>query len=311
MSFKCSAILPIFFTILVYSSASKGIELDLKSVRTTLSIPKTSHSLIFDDLLTNDQKTLFTLSPLHNERIGVYFDINGIEIGYAVDAFDQSTETKTQDLLFSYRKFKHSKITLNYQTLEGLQKTANELNGNHTDGLFSSLTKSTKIELFGQHNLYTFENKTSLFQHFFLNKPQLSNQFDWSLSLVGGWSFKHLTLENEESIVFQAEFLRSPAPKVTKLKSNSIGVNIGPLVSFHLPHNIHSFVEYKIGKGQIRNEDPRLGLKDSGDEKTEALGAGISWTSNDKKLLLVLRAWQQKGRHIDTSFGDLSLIKFF
>ncbi|MFT2091690.1 hypothetical protein [Paraglaciecola sp. 2405UD69-4] len=296
---------------LIYIGPSQAFELDLKSVRTTLSIPKTSHTLIFDDVTPSNQKTLFSLAPLHNERIGVYFDINGIEIGYAIDAFDQSTETKTQDLLFSYRKFKHSKITFNYQTLEGLQKSARELNSGQTAQLFGTMTKSTKIELFGQHNLYTFGNKSSLFQHFFLNKPQLSHEYDWSLSLVGGWSFKHLTLENQESIVFQAEFLQSQTPEVTKLTSNSIGVNIGPFVSFHLPYNIHGFSEYKIGKGHIRNEDPLLGLKDSGDEKVEAIGAGLSWTSNNKKLLVVLRAWQQKGRHIDTSFGDLSLIKFF
>ena len=89
------------------------------------------------------------------------------------------------------------------------------------------------------------------------------------------------------------------------------GVSVGSLLSFSLPHNVHVFAEYKVGKGNIRNRDPELGLKDSGDEKVTAYGGGISWTASNKALMVVLRAQEQTGRHIDTSFGDLSVIKFF
>jgi len=111
--------------------------------------------------------------------------------------------------------------------------------------------------------------------------------------------------------VFGCGFLNWSAPQVTKLISNSYGASIGSLLSFSLPHNVHVFAEYKVGKGNIRNTDPGLGLKDSGGEKVAAYGGGISWTSDNKKLMVVLRAWEQTGRHIDTSFGDLSVIKFF
>jgi hypothetical protein len=288
-----------------------SVEFNLKSIRTTLSNPNTSHSLIYDDLATNAQKTQFLLEPINNERIGVFFDINDIEIGYSADIFKQNIETKTQNILLSYRKLKNAKITFNYQSLEGLQSTATDLANNQSAQTFLSNTHSTKFELSGQHNFYTFNNKESLFEHFFLNRPRLSDQFDVAISIVGAWSFKHVSLENQENIVFQPEFLESSVPQVTKLVSNSYGANVGPLLSFSLPQNIHLFAEYKVGKGHIHNADPELGLKDTGDEKVEAYGGGISWTSNNKKLLVVLRAWEQKGRHIDTAFGDLSVIKFF
>ncbi|MBH0057234.1 hypothetical protein I6F65_09685 [Pseudoalteromonas sp. SWXJZ94C] len=293
------------------SNAVLAFDFDLKSVRTTISNPSTSHALIYDDSARSNQKTLFSLEPINNQRVGVFFDINGIEIGYSADIFNDDVETKTQDVLLSYRKFKHSKITFNYQTLEGLQSTARNLSGNQVDQFFSQNTRSTKFELSGQHNFYTFNDKESLFEHFFLNRPKLSNKFDVALSIVGAWSFKHVSLEDKDNIVFQADFLNSPAPQTTKLISNSYGASIGSLISFSLPHNVHLFAEYKVGKGNIQNIDPEFGLKDSGDEKVAAYGGGISWTSSNKKLMVVLRAWEQTGRHIDTSFGDLSVIKFF
>ena len=293
------------------SGSVLAFDFDLKSVRTTISNPSTSHALIYDDLDGSNQKILFSLEPINNQRVGVFFDINDIEIGYSADIFEDDVETKTQDILLSYRKFKNYKITFNYQTLEGLQSTASNLSGNQTDQIFSQNTRSTKFELSGQHNFYTFNNKESLFEHFFLNRPKLSSKFDLSLSVVGAWSFKHVSLENKDNIVFQADFLSSPVPQITKLISNSYGASIGSLLSFSLPHNVHVFAEYKLGKGHIQNTNPGLGLKDSGGEKVEAYGGGISWTSSNKKLMVVLRAWEQTGRHIDTSFGDLSVIKFF
>lgn len=89
---------------------------------------------------------------------GCFFAINDIEIGYSADIFEDDVETKTQDILLSYRKFKNSNITFNYQTLEGLQSTASNLCGNQTDQIFSQNTRSTKFELSGQHNFYTFNN---------------------------------------------------------------------------------------------------------------------------------------------------------
>ena len=310
---NCKYLAIVSFAVLstLQSEAVLAFDFDLKSVRTTISNPDTSHSLIYNDSDINNQKTLFLLEPINNQRVGVFFDINDIEIGYSADIFKDDVETKTQDILLSSRRLKNAKITFNYQTLEGLQSTARELNSNQTDRLFSKNTRSTKFELFGLHNFYTFNNKESLFEHFFLNRPRLSSKFDAALSVVGAWSFKHVSLENKDNIVFQADFLNSASPKATKLISNSYGVSIGSLLSFSLPHNLHAFAEYKVGKEHLQNTDSEFALKDSGGERVEAYGAGISWTSNNKKLMVVLRAWEQKGRHIDTSFGDLSVIRFF
>ncbi|MFC3120573.1 hypothetical protein [Agaribacter flavus] len=293
-----------------------AFEWNITSLRTTLSRPDTSHTLIFQQQNDPTQKTAFLLTPINNERLGLFVDVNGVEIGYAVDVLPNDVETKTQNFLFAYRKLKHSKITLNYQILEGFNTDVEDLSPNGIssqilEGQFLENTKSTKIELFGQHNLFTFNNKESLFEHFFLNRPKLSDRFDWSLSIVGGWSFKHLSLESPESLLFQPSFLSSPVPTVGKLESNSINANVGPFLSVNLPNNFNFFAEYKIGRGHIKNTNTETGLKESGDEKANAIGAGFSWTSKDEKTLVLLRAWNQKGRHIETSFGDLSVVRFF
>jgi len=306
--FKCTLLIFSFCTFSIYASP---FEFKIKSLKTTLSKPDTSHTLIYQSPASTSPKVAFLLSPKDNERLGFFIDINGIEIGYSADVFKKNLETKTQDILMSYRKFKHSKITFNYQTLEGLSSLSENLSANGADRRFANKIKSTKLELLGLHDLYTFNNKTSLFNHFFLNSPKLSNHFDWSLSIIGTWSYKNVTLEDPESILFTPRFLDKGLPKIQKLRSNSFNAHIGPFLSVSLPNNFNFFTEYKIGRGHIKNTDRTLGLKKSGKEKSNALGAGISWTSPDKKTLVLLRGWNQKGRHIETAFGDLSLINFF
>lgn len=296
---------------MVFANSAYSFDFDVSSFRTTFSKPDTSHTLIFEPQGTDGSKTVFNLTPQNNERLGFFLDVNGIEIGYAEDVFENTVETRTQNFLFSYRKFKNSRITLNYQTLKGLDTEAENLRGNGIERRFLDESKSSKIELFGLHNLYTFGEGKSLFEHFFLNRPLLSNKFDWSLSIVGGWSLKHLTLDSRSSILFDPEFISSDLPQVTELKSTSFSVNVGPLLSVNLPKNFNFFAEYKHGKGHIKNENSRIGLKQSGEEKSKAIGLGLSWTSQNKKTLILLRGWQQKGRHIETSFGDLSVVRFF
>lgn len=298
-------------SLLTVSSQSLAVEWDIRSARLTLSKPDTSHTLISRSQTTPEEKSVFNLTPQNNERLGLFLDINGVEIGYAVDVFDNTVETKTQNFLISYRKWKHSKITFNYQTLEGLDIEAENLSGVGFQEQFSPFTESKKIELFGLHNLHTFNDKESLFGHFFLNRPKLSNQFDWALSIVGGWSLKRLSLKNPNSILFTPEFASQDISSVTELNSTSINANIGPLLSIGLPRNFHMFAEFKVGTGHINNANKNAGLKDSGNEKASAIGAGLSWTSASKKTLVLLRGWRQKGRHVETSFGDLSVVRFF
>ena len=56
------------------SGAVLAFDFDLKSVRTTISNPSTNHALIYDDLDGSNQKTLFSLEPINNQRVGVFFD---------------------------------------------------------------------------------------------------------------------------------------------------------------------------------------------------------------------------------------------
>lgn len=302
--------------LLVMANAAHCFEFDVTSFRATLSKPNTSHTLIYETPGIDGQKTVFNLTPLNNERLGFFVDINNIEVGYAVDVFDNTQQTKTQDFLFSYRQFKHSRITLNYQTLEGLNTKAENVRGSGEEQRFLSNSKSSKIELFGLHNVYTFGEGHSLFEHFFLNRPLLSRSFGWALSVAAGWSVKRLSLKSATSILFDAAFIEQNVPAVSALNSTSFSANIGPLLSVNLPNNFNAFAEYKFGKGYIDLQSPRnnnnpAGLKQSGDEKSAAFGGGFSWTSPDKKTLVLARGWNQKGRHIETSFGDLSVLRFF
>ena len=302
------------FILVLFASNTYAVELDVVSVRTTISKPSTSHVLLHNSNRgePDNVKTSFGIRPLNNERVGVFVDINGIEIGYASDVFADDIETKTQNFLFSYRKWKHSRITLNFQTLENLNTRARNLTNSAipTESVFKN-TKSTKIELFGLHNLYTFNNKDSSFEHFFLNRPLLSNRFDWSVGIVAGWSVKRLNLENNDSIVFTPAFSGVEIESTEKLSSTSVTADIGPFLSINLPNNVNLFAEYKVGHGYISNRQVSDQLKQSGDEKARAFGAGISWTSSDQKWVVLLRGWRQSGRHISTSFGDLSVIKYF
>ncbi|WP_426370058.1 hypothetical protein [Pseudocolwellia sp. HL-MZ7] len=256
------------------------------------------------------EKINFELEPINNERFGVFVDLNGIEIGYATDFINDTTQTETEDFLFSYKGFKHSKITFNYQTLEGFETNAlNLLNESQQESRFSSGTKSTKFELLGIHDLHTFYGE-SLFDHFFLNRPKLSQSIGFGLSLTGGWSYKNLLLESEDNLLFKPDYLNSIGT-VDRIRAESFDVSIGPLLSVNLKNNIHMFAEAKFGKGYFRNLEENEQLKRSGNEDIYSLGAGISWTMASKKTVFLLRGWQKKGRHVETFFGDLSAIHYF
>lgn len=295
---------------LFYCPNVDAIEVDPISIRTSFSRPDTSQTLIYRSP-TNDEKLVFLLSALNNERIGLFFDVNEIEVGYAVNVNPDPLTTETQNIFLSYRKFEHSKITFNYQNLKGLNTQSSNALNPESITLFSEQSKSRKLELFGQHNLYSFGARSDAFKHFFLNRPQLSNNFDAQLSINAGWSIKHIRVDNPESIIFNPDFNVSPIDNVTSLESLSYNADLGPFLSLKFPNNIQAFAEYKIGKGYINNISDVENLKESGDEKLNAVGAGLSWTSSNQKNLVLLKAWRQSGRHIETSFGELSVLYFF
>ena len=291
-------------------SHSQAFELRLDSLRFTLSEPQTVHSLVYRGANGAGSKINFLLEPKNNERFGVFAEINGIEVGYAIDPIENDQETETQDLIFSYKKFRHSRFNLNYQTLENFQTEAENLVGPGRESRFIEKSKSTKLELFGIHNLYTFNGK-SLFDHFFLNKPELSDHYSLSTSLLGSWTYQRLKLENPTQVVFTPSFVNTEVTQITDLKAQSLNASLGLMLSINLKHNFHGFLEGRFGRGYFENTDSIEQLKRSGNEDIHSIGGGISWTSARKNNLLVLRAWRQEGRHVETVFGDLSLIHFF
>ena len=113
--------LSLIFSTFFQTVNAEGLNLKVNSVRLTFSKPETFHSLVYSQ---SDTRINFELEPVNNELVGFFVDLNGIEIGYATDFINNSTETKTQDFIFSYKGFKHSKITFNYQKLEGLKTNA-------------------------------------------------------------------------------------------------------------------------------------------------------------------------------------------
>lgn len=131
------------------------------------------------------------------------------------------------------------------------------------------------------------------------------NHSSVSLSIVGGWSYKYLSLESDDSLLFSPGFTTNAVAPLASIDGRPANVSIGPMVSITLPHNFHMFYELKYGKGYFENAESSNDVKGSGDEKARAIGAGESWTSPDKEWLLLLRAWDQQTRHVDTFFGDL------
>lgn len=295
----------------LFATHTYGFDWQINSVRISLSKPQTFHSLIYSSESPKDTKVNFELEPINNERIGVFVDLNGIELGYAIDVINDERQTKTEDFIFSYKDFRHTRLILNYQTLEGFNTNGlNLLNEQQAQSEFLADTKSTKIELSGIHDFYTFYGE-SLFEHFFLNRPKLSRSNRIGLSLAGGWSYKRLSLETDSNLIFTPKFLENSVQSINKIEAHSIDFSVGPLLSMSLKNNVHMFAEFKVGKGYFRNLDKDNQLKRSGNEEIYAAGGGASWTSSSKKTLVLLRGWIQQGRHVDTSFGDLSVIRFF
>jgi hypothetical protein len=285
-------------------------KIDLRSLRLKITKPETAHSLTYESDDIGSPKTTFDLEPINNERLGIFLDFYGFLIGYSFDPFKSDLETKTTDIILSSEKFENSKFNLNFQILEGFLTESNDAFSTSRDKVYSPDTKSTKIEALGLHNLYTFKGK-SLFNHFFRNRPLLSSKFSTGYSLVGSWSLRRLKLEDPNNIIFRADFFDAEPETFRKINAYSINASLGPMISLSVPNNFHLFAETKAGIGYFENLNNTQNLKRSGSEFIYSFGGGASWTSPNQKALINLKAWGQKGRHIETFFGDLTFIYFF
>ncbi len=306
----CKA-LALFVACILFALPVSAFELDIKSIRFTASKPQTFHSLVFAPEADANTKINFELEPVNNERLGVFVDINGVEIGYAVDVIDNNNQTETEDIILSYRRHNRSRINFNYQTLEGFQVNALNLRDESLgQNEFKPGIKSTKIELLGVHDLYRFYGE-SAFETFFLNRPVKSDEFRVGVSILGAWSFKDLKLEADENVIFQPEFSSSDIPRVTRIDAQSTSVAVGPMLSLQFANNIQMFAEVKFGREYFNNRNEQERLKRSGNETVYSLGAGMAMSSDNQRSIIILRGWYQEGRHVETVFGDLSYVYYF
>ena len=300
-----------FLAVGLLATPLNAFEFDVKSVRVTLSKPQTFHSLVFSPDNDPNTKINFELEPVNNERLGVFFDINGVEVGYAVDVLNDDVQTETEDIILSYRRHNRSRINFNYQTLEGLQANALNLrNESQSQSEFKPSIKSTKIEFLGVHDVYRVYGE-SVFETFFLNKPQQSDEFGFGLSLLGAWSYKDLKLESSENVIFDPEFTDADIPVVNRIDAQSFSAAVGPLLSFQFANNVQMFAEAKVGKEYFENRNDEEKLKRTGNDTIYSLGAGVAWSTDDEDSIVVLRSWYQEGRHVETVFGDLSYVYYF
>lgn len=281
----------------------------LRSIRLRAARPATFHELILEDF-PGTPKTTFNLSPVNNERLGLFLDFNQFIIGYFFDPFNQSEETKTFDFEISSEKYTRNKIGLNIQILEGFETQAENQDGFGSSTLYRPDLRSTRLELFGLHDLKDLNN-SSLFDHFFLNRPKSHSKNFFDVSLVTNWGLRYLKIKDNNGLLFSTDFFSSPPPSVTEIEALSAYGSLGPLFSVGFKNNFSFFFEGRIGLGYFQNLDEEQGLKESGEELISSLGTGTSWLSKNEKVFVVLKAWYQEGRHIGTLFGDLSFIYFF
>lgn len=295
----------ILSSLLSLSSNAKVLKLDF--VKVNLSKPETFHFLIYEDKAFNE-KISFELNPQNNERLGLFFAINNLVIGYSADVFNNRIETDTIDIEIAYQKFKFTRISFNYQLLKGFKTEARSQN--QEESVFLENTESIKYELKGLHNLYTFFGNTG-FQHFFLNRVDQDQINKYSLSLISNWSFSRFKLRSANNILFTPTFSSSPGiQNFNKINAFSINLSLGPMLTIRPDKNFQFFSEIKIGTGYFENFDDNNKLKRTGLENVYSIGAGASWVSTSKNLFLNLRAWRQEGRHIESSFGELSFTYF-
>lgn len=103
----------------------------------------------------------------------------------------------------------------------------------------------------------------------------------------------------------------APYEEVSEIRALSLSTVAGPMLSVGLQSRVNMFLETKFGLGYFENLTDTTDLKESGFEFLQAFGGGFSWNSESQKIMVNSRLLYQKGRHIETTFGELSLLFFF
>lgn len=302
----------IFLSLFIVSfSPYAEAKIKVRSLRLKFSRPATLHSLVFKDPNKVLPKTTYELIPKNNNRIGVFVSLNSLLLGFAFDPFRSEEETKTLDLDFSTEKFDNRKIGFNFQILEGFDSEARSVFTNQKDRVYVPDIKSTKLELYGIHNFIDLYNH-SRFNHFYLNRPVDGGEEFFGFSIVGNWVVRHLQLKSPRGVVYTPNFFTQPLTgPAQEVKAFSASFSAGPMFSLSLKNRVNAFLAAKLGTGYFASLDDESDLKRTGFESLQSYSLGLSWNNIHKKLLINSKFSFQKGRHIETSFGEVALIYFF
>jgi len=295
--------------LLTFNSVAKG-KIEVTSARLSLSRPATAHNLVLQNPNGQNTTTFFDLEPKNNERVGLFVKVNSLLLGYSFDLFRASQETQTTHIDVITEKFDFSRMGLNLQILEGFDSKARSFETNARESRFFPDIESQRFEFFGLHNLKTFYGK-SLFNHFFLNRP-LKGSKVLGLSLVGDWSLRHLKLSSPNGVIYRPSFFQgSLNDLVSEIRAVSASAGAGPMVSVGFKNRFNIFLHSSLGLGFFDNLTKTTDLKESGFEFLQSYSGGLSWNSKDRKFMVNSKISYQKGRHIETTFGDLTLLFFF
>jgi len=307
----CKFCLPAVLLFCLGTGSSAQAKLELSSLRLKLSKPATAHNLVLQNPNGNGTTTFFDLEPKNNERVGIFVKVNSLLIGYSLDPFKSNQETSTTHIDVVSEKFDHSRIGFNVQILKGFDSKARSFETNSQERRFFPDIESQRLEFFGMHNLKTLYGK-SLFNHFFLNRPMDGAAHVFGLSLVGDWKVRHLKLSSNDSVIYTPSFSTGPPNEsVPEIRALSVSSVAGPMLSVGFKNKVNMFIESKFGLGYFDNLTDTTDLKQSGFEFLQSYGTGFSWNSKSKKTMINSRLLYQRGRHIETTFGELALLFFF
>jgi len=296
--------------ILLLFAQNLWAKIDISSVRVNLTRPATAHNLVLQNPNGQNTTTFFDLEPKNNERLGVFVKVNSLLIGYSLDLFQADEETKTTHIDIITEKYDFSRVGFNIQILKGFESESRSFETNQRDSRFAPDIESQRFELFGKHNLKTYYGK-SLFNHFFLNRPvEGANVF--GLSLVGDWTLRHLKLSSKNGVIYTPDFFNSQITDLaTEIRALSVSAGAGPMISLGLKNRFNMFLSSSLGAGYFDNLTGTTDLKESGFEFLQSYSGGLSWNSKNKKYMVSSKVSYQKGRHIETTFGDLMFLYFF
>ncbi len=280
----------------------KAYGLEIQFVRGIVSKPETIHRLYYTNAeLTGHKKIVYQIDPVNNERLGLYFSVQKILLGFAFDIIQNDIETSTIDLYGIYDFSKFLRLSFNYQELEGLISKVSVVGTNQTAKFFSPDLKSRKYEFLVNYQL----DEDELFSVYVQNLPFKPFKKKLNISFNGLCLVRSLELKDPNSIIFKPEFVNN-IENIESLKALSFVNLLGPLFGYSILPNMVVFLDLKGGFGYFYNQNQNNDLKETGFEFNFMQGLGIAWSDKNQKMNLNSKFILQNGRHIQTNHAELS-----